>query len=101
MAKNPADVNFHLGRLMEIFSGDESMTEVALSYVNSLVPTLIGSAEASNMKSGVLQEPQTPSEIVDFAKTIDNNTAKKIIDASGINQLQQDMNISNKLVNEL
>ena len=101
MAKKPADVNFHLGRLMEIFSGDESMTETALSYVNSLVPTIIGSAEASNMKAGVLQEPQTPSEIVNFAKTIDNNTAKKIIDASGINQLQQDMNISNKLVKEL
>lgn len=101
MAKNPADVNFHLGRLMEIFSGDESMTEVALSYVNALVPTIVGSAEASNMKSGVLQEPQTPSEIVNFAKTIDKNTAKKIIDASGINQLQQDMNISTKLVNEL
>jgi len=101
MAKKPADVNFHLGRLMEIFSGDESMTETALSYVNSLVPTIIGSAEASNMKAGVLQEPQNPSEIVDFVKTIDNNTAKKIIDASGINQLQQDMNISNKLVKEL
>jgi len=101
MAKNPADVNFHLGRLMEIFSGDESMTEVALSYVNALVPTLVGSAEAGNMKSGILQEPQTPSEITQFAKTIDNDTAKKIIDASGINKLQQDMNISNRLLNEM
>lgn len=101
MAKNPADVNFHLGRLMEIFSGDESMTEVALSYVNALVPTLVGSAEASNMKAGVLQEPQTPSEIVQFAKTIDDDTAKKIIDASGIQQLQQDMNISNRLVRDM
>ena len=101
MAKNPADVNFHLGRLMEIFSGDESMTEVALSYVNALVPTLVGSAEASNMKAGVLQEPQTPSEIIQFAKTIDDDTAKKIIDASGIQQLEQDMNISNRLVRDM
>jgi len=78
MAKNPADVNFHLGRLMEIFSGDESMTEVALSYVNALVPTLIGSAEASNMKAGVLQEPQTPGEIVQFAKELKPATKEKI-----------------------
>ena len=78
MAKNPADVNFHLGRLMEIFSGDESMTEVALSYVNALVPTLVGSAEASNMKSGVLQEPQTPGEIVQFAQELKPETKEKI-----------------------
>jgi len=78
MAKNPADVNFHLGRLMEIFSGDESMTEVALSYVNALVPTIVGSAEASDMKSGVLQEPQTPGEIVQFAKELKPETKEKI-----------------------
>ena len=78
MAKNPADVNFHLGRLMEIFSGDESMTEVALSYVNALVPTLVGNAEASNMRSGVLQEPQTPSEIVQFARELKPETKEKI-----------------------
>ena len=78
MAKNPADVNFHLGRLMEIFSGDDSMTEVALSYVNSLVPTIIGSAEASSMSEGVLQEPQTPSEIVQFAQQLKPATKEKI-----------------------
>ena len=79
MAKNPADVNFHLGRLMEIFSGDESMTEVALSYVNALVPTLVGNAEASNMRSGVLQEPQTPSEIVQFARELKPETKESAI----------------------
>jgi hypothetical protein len=78
MAKNPADVNFHLGRLMEIFSGDDSMTEVALSYVNSLVPTIIGSAEASSMSEGILQEPQTPSEIVQFAKSLKPDVKEKI-----------------------
>ena len=78
MAKKPADVNFHLGRLMEIFSGDDSMTEVALSYVNSLVPTIIGSAEASSMSEGVLQEPQTPSEIVQFAQQLKPATKEKI-----------------------
>ena len=85
MAKNPADVNFHLGRLMEIFSGDESMTEVALSYVNALVPTLVGSAEASNMKSGILQEPQTPSEIVEFSKQLKPETKEKILNMNLIN----------------
>jgi hypothetical protein len=42
MGRNPADITFHLGRLMEIFSGDESMTEVALSYVNALAPSIVG-----------------------------------------------------------
>ena len=85
MAKNPADVNFHLGRLMEIFSGDDSMTEVALSYVNSLVPTIIGSAEASSMSEGVLQEPQTPSEIVQFAQQLKPDVKEKIRNMNLIN----------------
>ena len=85
MAKNPADVNFHLGRLMEIFSGDESMAETALSYVNSLVPTIIGSAEASNMSEGVLQEPQTPSEIVQFAQQLKPDVKEKIRNMNLIN----------------
>ena len=101
MGRNPADIPFHLGRLMEIFSGDESMSAAALSYVQALAPSIVGEAEASDMESGVLQEPQNPSEIVEFARTIDDNTKQKIIDASGINKLQEDMNIQNRLLNEM
>tara|TARA_R110000851_G_scaffold133621_1_gene268551 strand:- start:61 stop:2211 length:2151 start_codon:yes stop_codon:yes gene_type:complete len=78
MAKNPADTKFHLGRLMEIFSGDQSMTAASLSYINALVPSLIGEAQASDMRSGVLQEPQTPSEIVQFAKSLKPDVKEKI-----------------------
>jgi len=38
----------------------------------------VGSAEASNMRSGVLQEPQTPSEIVQFARELKPETKEKI-----------------------
>lgn len=85
MGRNPADIPFHLGRLMEIFSGDESMSAAALSYVNALVPSIVGSAEASNMTEGVLQEPQTPSEIVQFAKELNPATKEKIRNMNLIN----------------
>lgn len=78
MGRNPADISFHLGRLMEIFSGDESMSAAALSYVEALAPSIVGEAEASNMRSGVLQEPQTPSEIVQFARELKPETKEKI-----------------------
>jgi len=85
MGRNPADITFHLGRLMEIFSGDESMSAAALSYVNALAPSIVGDAEASNMKSGVLQEPQTPSEIVEFSKQLKPETKEKIRNMNLIN----------------
>jgi hypothetical protein len=43
------------------------------------------SAEASNMKSGVLQEPQTPSEIVEFSKQLKPETKEKIRNMNLIN----------------
>lgn len=85
MGRNPADIPFHLGRLMEIFSGDESMSAAALSYVQALAPSIVGEAEASSMKSGILQEPQTPSEIVQFAKELNPATKEKIRNMNLIN----------------
>lgn len=79
MGRNPADITFHLGRLMEIFSGDESMSAAALSYIQALAPAIVGEAEASNMSEGVLQEPQTPSEIVEFARELKPATKEKIL----------------------
>jgi len=85
MGRNPADITFHLGRLMEIFSGDESMSAAALSYINALAPSIVGDAEASSMSKGVLQEPQTPSEIVEFSKQLKPETKEKILNMNLIN----------------
>lgn len=78
IAQNPNSVKFHLGRLMEIFSGDETMAEASMSYINALVPSIVGEAEAANMTKGILQEPESPAEIIKFAKDIKPEVAEKI-----------------------
>ena len=61
------------------------MSAAALSYVQALAPAIVGEAEASNMSEGVLQEPQTPSEIVQFAKELNPATKEKIRNMNLIN----------------
>lgn len=81
MANNPNSVKFHIGRLMEIFSGDEPLTQAAYSYIEALGPSILGEAQAKE----VATIPEGPNIIADLAKDIKPNVAEKIMSISGIN----------------
>ena len=81
MAQNPNSVKFHIGRLMEIFSGDEPLTQASYSYIQALVPSIVGEAQAEEF----VPMPESPKIISDLAKGIKPNVAEKIMSISGMN----------------